>query len=120
MSLNEVILLRTIPVGTKLKLANVPWSAEVVNMTQTNIIIKQVPPSSGIVKTAFGNATVTLTEKQFILVANAQVGTLMPYENKLMKVVEVNDEYIYLDANHPLAGKSLTFEIELVELVKKK
>ncbi|MBZ0264851.1 peptidylprolyl isomerase [bacterium] len=33
-------------------------------------------------------------------------------------VVEANDEKITLDANHPLAGKDLTFDIELVEVVK--
>jgi peptidylprolyl isomerase len=29
-------------------------------------------------------------------------------------VVEVGDETVILDANHPLAGQDLTFEIELV------
>jgi len=32
-------------------------------------------------------------------------------------IVEVNDENITLDANPPLAGEDLTFEIELVEIV---
>jgi len=31
-------------------------------------------------------------------------------------VVEITDEYVVIDANHPLAGKNLTFEIELVEI----
>ena len=32
-------------------------------------------------------------------------------------VVSFTDEMVTLDANHPLAGKALTFEIELVEIV---
>lgn len=32
-------------------------------------------------------------------------------------VAEVKDDHIVLDANHPLAGKDLAFEIELVEIV---
>ena len=32
-------------------------------------------------------------------------------------IVSLTEETVTLDANHPLAGKSLTFEIELVEIV---
>ena len=32
-------------------------------------------------------------------------------------VVEVTDESITFDANHPLAGEDLTFEVELLEIV---
>ena len=31
-------------------------------------------------------------------------------------IAEVNDETVLLDANHPLAGQDLTFEIELVSI----
>jgi len=31
-------------------------------------------------------------------------------------VVDVTDDQIILDANHPLAGKALTFDVELVEI----
>ena len=31
-------------------------------------------------------------------------------------ITEVTDESITLDANHPLAGKQLTFDIELIEI----
>jgi peptidylprolyl isomerase len=32
-------------------------------------------------------------------------------------IVSLTEETVTLDANHPLAGKSLTFDIELVEIV---
>jgi peptidylprolyl isomerase len=34
----------------------------------------------------------------------------------LVNVTEVNDTHVYLDANPPLAGKDLTFQLELVEI----
>jgi peptidylprolyl isomerase len=35
-----------------------------------------------------------------------------------VQITAVEDDYVTLDANHPLAGKDLTFDIELVELEK--
>lgn len=41
-------------------------------------------------------------------------GQVMP-----VQVTEVTDEVVVLDANHPLAGKELTFELELVDMEPK-
>ena len=38
-------------------------------------------------------------------------------QNIPVVITEIKDEVIVLDANHPLAGKELVFDIELVEIV---
>ena len=38
-------------------------------------------------------------------------------ESSVVTVVDITDANITLDANHPLAGKDLTFEIQLTEIV---
>jgi peptidylprolyl isomerase len=38
-------------------------------------------------------------------------------ESLIVTVIEVTDEEITLDANHPLAGEDLSFEVELVEIL---
>jgi FKBP-type peptidyl-prolyl cis-trans isomerase 2 len=38
-------------------------------------------------------------------------------QNFVVTVAEVSDDAVKLDANHPLAGKDLTFDLELVEIV---
>ena len=36
-------------------------------------------------------------------------------QQMMVQVTEVHDDHVVLDANHPLAGKTLTFNIEIVE-----
>jgi len=45
-----------------------------------------------------------------------QVG-LADGQQAIVMIVDLSDEAVTLDANHPLAGQQLTFEIELVEIV---
>ena len=35
----------------------------------------------------------------------------------LLTIAEISEETVLLDANHPLAGEDLTFDLELVEIV---
>jgi peptidylprolyl isomerase len=53
---------------------------------------------------------------------NPQVGMELQMSNPQgqvfpVKVAAINSEFITLDANHPLAGEPLVFDIELVEIV---
>ncbi len=54
---------------------------------------------------------------------NPKVGDRISYtltngQKGTVKVVNVTDSMIVVDANHPLAGQDLTFDIQLVEIVK--
>ena len=33
-------------------------------------------------------------------------------------VIEIKEEVVILDANHPLAGEKLTFEVEVVDIIE--
>jgi peptidylprolyl isomerase len=33
-----------------------------------------------------------------------------------LTIIEITDSHVVLDANHPLAGKDLTFDVELVSI----
>jgi peptidylprolyl isomerase len=52
-----------------------------------------------------------------------EVGQMLQGQNEsgqlvTVKIIEVNDTTVKIDANSPLAGETLTFEITLVEIVK--
>ncbi len=51
-----------------------------------------------------------------------EIGTILEAKNENgdltpLKVVEVSDENVTIDTNHPLVGKALTFELTLVDFV---
>ena len=49
---------------------------------------------------------------------NVEVGMMLqtfgPMGPSIVKVVDIKDEAVVIDANHPLAGEKLTFELELM------
>ncbi|MBC8145005.1 MAG: peptidylprolyl isomerase [bacterium] len=50
----------------------------------------------------------------------AELRVRTPDDNMIpVVIVDVNDDKVTIDANHPLAGRDLVFDIELVEIVSK-
>jgi peptidylprolyl isomerase len=67
---------------------------------------------------------VEFPREQFPPDMNPEVGMQLNMTNGngqviLVTIVEVKDDTVILDANHPLAGKDLIFDIELVSIVNK-
>lgn len=61
-------------------------------------------------------------KSQFPKDIDPEVGSQLQIEQEdggvtVVKVIRVTDSKVVLDANHPLAGKDLNFNIELVEIV---
>ncbi|MDP8305102.1 MAG: peptidylprolyl isomerase [Candidatus Chlorobium antarcticum] len=55
------------------------------------------------------------TDMELEIGQQLQVG-LADGQQAIVMIVDMNEESVTLDANHPLAGQALTFEIELVEI----
>ena len=53
------------------------------------------------------------------MVGQLAIGMAIPLSNGISPVItNITDAFITLDANHPLAGEALNFDIELVDLIK--
>jgi FKBP-type peptidyl-prolyl cis-trans isomerase SlyD len=50
------------------------------------------------------------------LAIGMQVQTELPDGLALFRVTEINDQGVTLDANHPLAGKTLHFDVEVIDV----
>jgi FKBP-type peptidyl-prolyl cis-trans isomerase 2 len=67
---------------------------------------------------------VEFPKEQFPPDMNPEVGMQLNMTNGngqviLVTIVEVKEDSVILDANHPLAGRDLVFDIELVSIVNK-
>jgi len=62
----------------------------------------------------------TLDPKQFP--DTVKVGDILQSEHPqrgtmTVRVIEIDDKYVKVDANHPLAGKNLLFEVKIMEIM---
>lgn len=60
---------------------------------------------------------------QFPTALDPQIGKQVKVANEIgqtfiMTIIDIKDGTVTLDANHPLAGKDLVFDIDLVEILK--
>jgi len=58
----------------------------------------------------------TFTVGQQLVVSQQTDNTEPDFPPTMVTIVRFDDEKVVLDANHPLAGKELTFAIELLEI----
>ena len=64
-------------------------------------------------------ANVPIEEFPPEMVGQLAIGMAIPLSNGISPVItNITDTFITLDANHPLAGEALNFDIELVDLIK--
>jgi peptidylprolyl isomerase len=81
------------------------------------ITIPSVDAYGDVVTESFQAAPFTSFPEDFdFVVGNTVYGKTGEGQDFSARIHEVGDDSVMLDFNHPLAGKSLTFEIELVSI----
>ena len=91
------------------------WNSTAIQIKDNEAIFQQNPENGTIVPTQLGNATVTTTKDHITLTINPKIGDVYFLDNMPAKVTKLNSTHITLDANHPLAGKTIIFDIELLQ-----
>ena len=96
------------------------WNSTAIEIKENEAIFRQNPKEGTIVPTRLGNATITTSKDLFTLTINPKIGDIYFLDNIPAKVTKLNSTHITLDANHPLAGKTIIFDIELLQRTKSK
>ncbi|MCK5699274.1 MAG: FKBP-type peptidyl-prolyl cis-trans isomerase [Candidatus Aenigmarchaeota archaeon] len=91
------------------------WNSTAIEIKENEAIFRQNPKDGTIVPTRLGNATITTSKDLFTLTINPKIGDIYFLDNIPAKVTKLNSTHITLDANHPFAGKTIIFDIELLQ-----
>ena len=99
-------------IGQVIQVQTTGFNATVISIGSNKVTFRQDPPESA--EKQYGTVTYEVTPTKIIETVDVQVGEKVPYGI----ITEVNDDYVLLDMNHPLAGKTLTFTITMVNVMK--
>jgi len=95
------------------------FKAKLLNETEESFTIERIFEPK--LNTKNGTAFVKEEDGKFIItldIQNLKIGDRMYTEYGSGKVIEINENEIVVDTNHPLAGKTLIFNVKIVEIRK--
>lgn len=102
--------------GTTVRLPEMRWSIDILEVGDNQVLIKHNPENGTVLSTIFGNTTLTATDDQIYARLEVKPGDRLLTQAGYLKVVNVSDTTITVDANHELAGKTTRFTIKIISI----
>lgn len=75
-------------------------------------------PDDEIQQKSYGTTRVTLKDDEFIIRLTPKVGALFEVDKKKGWITEATGETFTVDFNHPMAGKSMVLQVEVLDFIK--
>lgn len=94
------------------------WSARVASVTNTTVKLLHEPENNTAVNTDYGTAIVTVNETHVTTTLTPELGAFVLSDLGKGVISDINESSITVDFNHPLAGKTLVFEVAVSEIIK--
>lgn len=95
------------------------WTARVVDISNSTVTLQHEPKEGTIISTQYGPATVTLNDTHIITHLTPKLGTIIATAFGEQGIIsKINNTDFTIDFNHPLAGKTLLFEVNITDIVK--
>lgn len=115
---NIVYIRAVINQGRQYVIPKTPWNSTAIVVTDVTARLRQDPTQES-VQTELGMATITVTGNKLIFFLTPNVGDVVATKEGRGIVKSIEEDRIIIDNNHPLAGKTLIFDVVVQHLVKK-
>jgi len=96
------------------------WQARVIEVTDEYVALRNEPEDGSTVQTNYGPAVVAVNATHVTTTLTPEVDSTLETPFGKAKVMDYDDETVTLDHNHPLAGKTLLFEVRVEAIEKPK
>jgi FKBP-type peptidyl-prolyl cis-trans isomerase 2 len=94
------------------------WTGRVVNISTPNMTLLIEPGDNTAINTEYGPAVVTLNDTHIITSLTPELGTVITIAFDEGVISDINETDFTIDFNHPLAGKTLVFEVTVRDIIK--
>ncbi len=96
-----------------------PWKSTIIGLDNDKIYIMHLATIGQVIPTSLGNATIdTFGDKILIVLQPVKGSTIVTQFGQEVRVKDFNQTDVIIDMNHPLAGKTLKFDIEVVNITR--
>ena len=94
------------------------WQARVFDISNSNVTLLHEPENNTEIDTDYGPAIVTVNDTHIKTTLTPTLGAFITSNLGEGVIQDINESSIIVDFNHPLAGKTLVFEIRIIEITK--
>lgn len=115
---DDITLEYLIDVNDTIVLPQTIWDSTATAKNETTITLVQNPEDGSGIETIFGTGIISLTEDKIDISFDVAVGATVTTPYGQGTILDVTDESVTLDLNPPMVGKTLVFEITVVNITK--
>jgi len=93
-----------------------PWEMVITKVENNMVYVKHNIANGTVVPTYLGNSTITVDDENIYSTLQVSEGDVIATDIGYLKVLEVDENLVTLDANNLLAGQTIIFNLKLISI----
>ncbi|NOX71666.1 MAG: hypothetical protein GXO64_03125 [Candidatus Micrarchaeota archaeon] len=105
-------------IGKEYKLPDMKWSVKVARIENKTVYIEQIVVSGTELEYPYGKGIATVEGDKIKVTLTPDIGAKVQTLFGTATITKANETHMWLDFNHPLAGKTLIFDLTVLNVTK--